>query len=238
LLDRPAVLVWFLGVTLIAGLALLGHDGFLHVVFLSVLLLFLVALMLLPHSRAGKIVMPATFLVAALLADQHLKPPQSEFMTPLDEGMTMDMPITVPRASVTESADDLKARDMVFCRFPEVDMVVGKAGRAETPTDPAPLDMIETMVNFRPQELWPRRKRGRAEGEAQARAVLQALRQRGLVELPEGTTGDAVVNDAVMAALPLFDAQMREYAYQRNQECERDTGRLLVQFTAEQLGRM
>ena len=50
----------------------------------------------------------------------------------------MDMPITVPRASVTESVDDLKARDMVLCRFPEVDMVVGKAGRAETPTDPAP----------------------------------------------------------------------------------------------------
>ena len=48
----------------------------------------------------------------------------------------MDMPITVPRASVTESVDDLKARDMVLCRFPEVDMVVGKAGRAETATDP------------------------------------------------------------------------------------------------------
>ncbi len=70
----------------------------------------------------------------------------------------MDMPITVPRASVTESLDDLKARDMVLCRFPEVDMVVGKAGRAETPTDPAPMDMIETMVNFRPREFWPRRK--------------------------------------------------------------------------------
>ena len=69
----------------------------------------------------------------------------------------MDMPITVPRASVTQSADDLKARDMVLCRFPEVDMVVGKAGRAETPTDPAPIDMIETMVNFRPRDHWPRR---------------------------------------------------------------------------------
>jgi len=77
-------------------------------------------------------------------------------LTPLDEGMVMDMPITVPRASVTESVDDMKARNMVLCRFPEVDMVVGKAGRADTPTDPAPMDMIETMVNFRPQELWPR----------------------------------------------------------------------------------
>ncbi len=89
--------------------------------------------------------------------------------------MVMDMPITVPWASVAQAADDLKARDMIFCRFPEVDMVVGKAGRAETSTDPAPLDMIETMVNFRPRELWPRRKLRPADAERQARAVLDAL---------------------------------------------------------------
>ena len=70
----------------------------------------------------------------------------------------MDMPITVPRASVTQSADDLKARDMVLCRFPEVDMVVGKAGRAETPTDPAPMDMIETMVELPPPRVLAQRK--------------------------------------------------------------------------------
>ena len=94
-------------------------------------------------------------------------------MAPLDEGMVMDMPITVPRASVTESLDDLKARDMVLCRFPEVDMVVGKAGRAETPTDPAPMDMIETMVNFRPRELWPR---GQAPRHGRNRRVPGHLR--------------------------------------------------------------
>ena len=98
-------------------------------------------------------------------------------MAPLDEGMVMDMPITVPRASVTESVDDLKARDMVLCRFPEVDMVVGKAGRAETPTDPAPMDMIETMVNFRPRELWPRRKLRAGRSDAlRARRLRRALR--------------------------------------------------------------
>ena len=95
-----------------------------------------------------------------------MKPLARKFLEPLDEGMVMDMPITVPRASVTESLDDLKARNMVLCRFPEVDMVVGKAGRAETPTDPAPLDMIETMVNFRPREFWPRRKLQLADGRA------------------------------------------------------------------------
>ena len=74
------------------------------------------------------------------------------------------------RASVSESVDDLKARDMILCRFPEVDMVVGKAGRAETPTDPAPMDMIETMVNFRPREFWPRRKLHLADARDQVEA--------------------------------------------------------------------
>src|SRR5439155_3657721 len=74
------------------------------------------------------------------------------FMPALDEGTTLDMPITVPRASVTQSADDLKARDALLRGFPEVESVIGKAGRADTPTDPAPLDMVETFVNFRPRE--------------------------------------------------------------------------------------
>src|SRR5205823_10104053 len=61
-----------------------------------------------------------------------------EFMPDLDEGTIMDMPTTVPRASVAEAASDLKERDTVLRGFPEVWQVVGKAGRAETPTDPAP----------------------------------------------------------------------------------------------------
>ena len=72
-------------------------------------------------------------------------------MPALDEGTTLDMPMTVPRASVTQSADDLKARDALLRGFPEVESVIGKAGRADTPTDPAPLDMVETFVNFRPE---------------------------------------------------------------------------------------
>src|SRR5262249_27213802 len=154
-------------------------------------------------------------VLIALVAEQRIEPLGSEFMTPLDEGMVMDMPITVPRASVVQAADDLKARDMVFCRFPEVDMVVGKAGRAETPTDPAPLDMIETMVNFRPPEFWPKRKMRTADAEAQAATVLDALVRRGIVATPPDA---AVLREAVSEALPRLDAQMREYAYQRNKE--------------------
>src|SRR6185295_13153472 len=80
-----------------------------------------------------------------------------EFMPPLDEGTILDMPVTVPRASVTQVADDLKARDALLRQFPEVELVVGKAGRAETPTDPSPLDMVETMVDLRPRGKWPHR---------------------------------------------------------------------------------
>jgi Cu(I)/Ag(I) efflux system membrane protein CusA/SilA len=128
---------------------------------------------------------------------------------------------------VTQSADDLKARDMVLCRFPEVDMVVGKAGRAETPTDPAPMDMIETMVNFRPREFWPKRKLRAADTERQAAEVLDALVARGIVARPSDAAARAtLIEEAASAALPRFDAQMREYAYQRNQEFARSLGDL------------
>ena len=96
-----------------------------------------------------------------------------EFMPDLDEGAIMDMPTTVPRASVTQSGDDLRARDTVLRGFPEVWQVVGKAGRAETPTDPAPLDMIETVVNLRDRTLWPKRKLRFDDALAQTRTVLQ-----------------------------------------------------------------
>ena len=100
-------------------------------------------------------------------------------MPALDEGTTLDMPITVPRASVTQAADDLKARDALLRGFPEVESVIGKAGRADTPTDPAPLDMVETFVNFRPKELWPKRVLRYADAERQTRtragAILRAM---------------------------------------------------------------
>ena len=72
-----------------------------------------------------------------------------EFMPDLDEQSLMDMPTTVPRASIAEVERDLRVRDAILRGFPEVWQVVGKAGRAETPTDTAPLDMIETIINLR-----------------------------------------------------------------------------------------
>jgi Cu(I)/Ag(I) efflux system membrane protein CusA/SilA len=223
LMDHPVALAWILAATFLLGLAPLGYRP----AFLATLFLSLVATVVLARSRLVLVAAPISLLVIALLADQCIEPLAREFMTPLDEGMMMDMPITVPRASVTESVDDLKARDMILCRFPEVDMVVGKAGRADTPTDPAPLDMIESMVCFRPREFWPRRKLTHDDARAQASAILNALIRRGAVADPGSPAGrDALIDPAVEAALAEFDVAMRDYAYQRNQQLVRDSSGL------------
>jgi Cu(I)/Ag(I) efflux system membrane protein CusA/SilA len=220
LIDRPGALVWVLGLTFLVGFAPLGSRP----ISLVILFVSIVATALLARSPVAAVSGPATLVLAALAAESRIMPLEREFMTPLDEGMVMDMPITVPRASVAQSVDDLKARDMVLCRFPEVDMVVGKAGRADTPTDPAPMDMIETMVNFRPQVLWPRRKLRLSDGLEQGRAVHRALVDRGVIRAPESADGSSsLVKQSVEAALPYFDAASREYAYHRNQEMLRDT---------------
>ena len=77
-----------------------------------------------------------------------------------------------------QAADDLKARDAVLRRFPEVELIVGKAGRADTPTDPSPLDMVETVITLRPKELWPKRKLQYADAERQTAVVLAALQKQ------------------------------------------------------------
>jgi copper/silver efflux system protein len=78
----------------------------------------------------------------------------SEFMPPLDEGAILYMPSTMPGISITEAQKLLQVTDRILKRFPEVDRVLGKAGRAETPTDPAPLSMLETVITLKPRSEW------------------------------------------------------------------------------------
>jgi Cu(I)/Ag(I) efflux system membrane protein CusA/SilA len=80
----------------------------------------------------------------------------SEFMPPLDEGVLLYMPTTLPGISVTETQRLLQVQDRVLKSFPEVDRVFGKAGRADTATDPAPFSMMETVVVLKPQDQWPK----------------------------------------------------------------------------------
>lgn len=210
LLDRPAPLLWVLGVTFIVAACAIGTPW----LFLSVLALGMLAVGLSAQSLPGRAVGMASLAVVGLVAQANMAPLGREFMTPLDEGMVMDMPISVPGVPITQGIDDLKARDMILCRFPEVAMVVGKLGRAETPTDPAPLDMIETMVEFHPRDYWPARSITRRDASAQALRVTGALAAGGLIEPPT----PALVQEIATASLALFDTQMREFAYQGSRE--------------------
>lgn len=78
----------------------------------------------------------------------------SEFMPPLYEGTLFYMPVTVPAASISEVSALLQLQNKILKKIPEVAQVFGKAGRAETATDPAPLEMFETVVNLKPEKEW------------------------------------------------------------------------------------
>ncbi len=76
-----------------------------------------------------------------------------EFMPPLDEGSFLYMPTLMPHASIGEALDVLKRQNMAIRSIPEVESVVGKLGRAETPLDPAPISMIETIINYKSEYI-------------------------------------------------------------------------------------
>jgi Cu(I)/Ag(I) efflux system membrane protein CusA/SilA len=77
-----------------------------------------------------------------------------EFMPPLYEGSLFYMPVTVPSPSISEISKVLQIQDKILMKIPEVAQVFGKAGRAETATDPAPLEMFETVINLKPESEW------------------------------------------------------------------------------------
>lgn len=209
LLDRPAPLVYVLCATLLLAAISLGNRGLM----LCVLSATMIVMGLTSRSLRGRYLAVGSLVVLALLGEQFIKPLRMELRMPLDEGMVMDMPITVPRASISQTADDVKARDMVLCRFPEVHMVVGKGGRADTPFDPAPLDMIETMIEFRPREWWPRRRLDRTEAEQHARDVLAELISRELISAPDDEARAGVIASAVDAGFLRYDAILREVCH-------------------------
>ncbi|SFM81649.1 efflux RND transporter permease subunit [Nitrosomonas communis] len=78
----------------------------------------------------------------------------SEFMPPLNEGTLLYMPVTLPAISVTKAAELMQTQNKIIKSFPEVSSVFGKAGRANTATDPAPLEMFETIINLKPESEW------------------------------------------------------------------------------------
>ncbi|MCZ7558262.1 MAG: CusA/CzcA family heavy metal efflux RND transporter [Bacteroidia bacterium] len=93
-------------------------------------------------------------IVALLLAVPMVMDSGSEFMPSLDEGSLLFMPVTLPSASMTEVNRIMQVQDAIIRSVPEVETVLGKAGRAETATDPAPVSMIESIILLIPREQW------------------------------------------------------------------------------------
>ena len=118
----------------------------------------LVAWVFLPWNQMVMHALPEGTLRQAALSVGKLFPYQnlgSEFMPPLYEGDLLYMPTTFPGISPTKAREVLQVTDRLIKSFPEVAEVFGKAGRAETATDPAPLDMIETTIRLKPEAEWP-----------------------------------------------------------------------------------
>ena len=93
-------------------------------------------------------------LVVLLISVYPLMKLGSEFMPPLDEGDLLYMPTTMPGLSTTKAKEVLQQTDRIIAAIPEVEYVLGKAGRADTATDPAPLSMLETTIRLKPREQW------------------------------------------------------------------------------------
>jgi Cu(I)/Ag(I) efflux system membrane protein CusA/SilA len=273
-LPRRNLVMWMFAVLLIlaAGMfplqALLGLGASQHawrLCFLVVFAFVSAVTVILTRSLTGPSAIRQALCLASLvlvgLWAYHFPKIGVAFMPPLDEGTTLEMPVTVPRASVTEVADDLKARDALLRGFPEVESVIGKAGRADTPTDPAPLDMLETFVNFRPKEFWPRRVLRFDDALRQTEVVWQALEGQGYLRpgpseaerrtmLPESDQAaklhesaaerQSAINDAAQKAIERFDETMRSLALARYGEFERELESLLTRFavvdTIRQIG--
>jgi Cu/Ag efflux pump CusA len=218
-------------------LPLLGHVALLKWFFYFLATAVGVTLFYIGHRTDSVAIWRTTSLASLVwigLIAYHFPKIGVAFMPALDEGTTLDMPITVPRASVTQSADDLKARDALLRGFPEVESVIGKAGRADTPTDPAPLDMVETFVNFRPREYWPKRVLRFDDALRQTEAALSKLEQDDYVT-PAATAEDrdSLLNDATQKALERFDEAQRELALTRYRDFEHSLGPDLVRFAVE-----
>lgn len=93
-------------------------------------------------------------IVALLIAVPLFTKLGSEFMPPLDEGSLLYMPVTLPNVSITEAKRIIQVQDTLIKQVPEVEQVLGKVGRAETSTDPAPVSMFESIIILKPKEQW------------------------------------------------------------------------------------
>jgi copper/silver efflux system protein len=146
----------FMAVTLVPVLCTYFLGGKLHPEEWNPIMRFLRAvyrplLVTAVRHRVVTVSLAALLFAGAVLVSTRIG---SEFMPPLNEGDVMYMPVTDPAISIDEAARVLARQDEILKSFPEVEWAVGKAGRAETSTDPSPVNMNETIVHLKPETQW------------------------------------------------------------------------------------
>ena len=243
LMPRRNFAMWAFSALLIAGAGLFPLEALLglpyRTCFLAVVGATMTVTILLVAGRRWRLLSFATLAALALAAYDWPKIGK-EYMPRVDEGSFLDMPVTVPRISVPQAAADLKSRDAIIRGFPEIELIVGKVGRADTPTDPSPLDMVESVITLRPQEHWPRRTLRFDDALRQTAAALAALEEPKLID---GTLDEAarqaMINTAAMNAAARFDETMRKLAVERFNAYHARLGpQLLREFAVQFTGRL
>ena len=226
-LDHPDLIVVLTGIFLLAGIPIFPRK--VPWIFFVVGAPFIVCFSTMLVAKR-KLPCLALLFVVALASFKAFRPLGEEFMPPLDELSILDMPITTPNVNITQASNDIKERDSILRGFPEVHQVVGKLGRAETPTDPAPIDMVETIVSLRPKEWWPKRKVHYEDALKAASQVSRALVSQGI--LGPMTDGDLfdVANKMAITALAQFDREMRQLSTRRLREQSPERARELIRL--------
>jgi Cu/Ag efflux pump CusA len=210
---------------------------------------FLILAMALKHWRTVAV---ASLLVVAFLADTRFRKLGGEFMPSLNEGSILDMPTSAPRIAMAQALDDVMVRNRLIRSMPEVEQAVGKVGRADTATDPSPLDMVETIINLHPHEWWPKRKMEFDDALRQGAVVAAEMQRRGWLKSdalqpddwtevpaavkdseylkfhPKLTKASELLNTAVSVAMEKFDRTLRDLARRRQVEYEPAVARELT----------
>lgn len=236
LMHVPAAGLWFIAALFTIGLSLAGLFGTGVSAFGLIILGFLLLLGTAFFQKTWSRSLALILLIGIAMWAWDLPKLGREFMPPLDEGSILDMPVTVPRVSIAQASDDIKVRDRIMSNFPEVDLVVGKTGRADTPTDPSGIDMVETIVTLRPKEWWPKRMLKYEDAQQEARAQITALQTAGFLRGDlKPTQIETLINSATMEAMVLFDRDMRDLAKHRQVEYAPVLAQKLVRETLDDL---
>ncbi len=252
IIDRPGLVWWIMAVILSLGAGFIGSN----LVASVVLALGMIFVLLGVKTLRWRAIAVVALLAVAFIADTRFRKLGGEFMPSLNEGSIMDMPTTAPRIAMAQAVDDVMVRDRIIRTFPEVEQAVGKVGRAETATDPSPVDMVETVITLQPRDWWPKRMIRFDDALDQALDVANEMQRNGWLKYPNGKWVEAywaakdprllqrypdeasavqVFNTAVMASIEQFDRAMRELARRRQLEYEPVVARELVQVTIDQL---